>query len=292
MGNETKGMIYGLLGVTIFGLTLPATRVVIPYLDPLFIGLGRAMIAALLAISLLIALRTKLPQRSQWPQLVVVALGVVVGFPILASWSMEYLPATHGGVVLGILPLMTALAGAVVNQEKPSNAFWLVSIIGGVLVVSYSLLQGAGNFHFADFLLLGAVIAAAIGYAVGGKLAKTLGGWQVICWAHVVAFPFILAPAIYTAPENIADIPLLAYANFLYLALFSQFFGFFVWYKGLALGGIARVSQTQLLQPVITLFASVLLLGEVLDAQTLIFIMLVVCSVWIGKKMPITYQTR
>lgn len=287
MSNETKGMLYGLLGVTLFGLTLPATRVVIPYVDPLFIGLGRAMIAALLAISLLIVLRKKLPNKSQWLQLVVVALGVVVGFPVLASWSMEYLPATHGGVVLGVLPLMTALFGAFVGSEKPSAAFWLVSVIGGALVIGYSLLQGAGSFHYADFLLLGAVIAAAIGYAVGARLAKTLGGWQVICWAHVLAFPFILLPAIYTAPQNFSDIPAIATFNFLYLAIFSQLLGFFVWYKGLALGGIARVSQTQLLQPIITLLASVLFLGEVVDVQTLIFIMLIVGSVWIGKKMPI-----
>ena len=288
MNTETRGMMYGLVAVTVFGLTLPATRVVIPYLDPVFIGLGRALIASLLAIALLLVLRKKTPSGQQLRQLVVVALGVVIGFPVLASWAMEYLPASHGGVVLGILPLMTAFVGVFIGNEKPSFSFWMVSIVGGALVVVYSLLQGAGSIHVADFLLLGAVIAASIGYAVGARLAKGMGGWQVICWAHVIAFPFILLPALYTAPTSLNTIPVLAYINFFYLAIFSQFLGFFVWYKGLALGGIARVSQTQLLQPVVTLLASVAFLDELIDLQTLLFIVFVVSSVWLSKKMSIS----
>lgn len=139
----------------------------------------------------------------------------------------------------------------------------------------------------ADIALLGAVLSAAIGYAVGAKLSKEMGGWQVICWALVLAFPFIVFPAIYYAPGSLTNIPLLGYASFLYLALVSQLFAFFVWYKGLSMGGVSRVSQTQLLQPFITLIASALFLGEVIDIETMVFVFLVVASVWVGKRMPI-----
>ena len=287
MENETKGMIYGLVGVSAFGLTLPATRVAVPFMDPLFIGLGRAVVAAIFAIILLVWFRQKIPSIKQAQQLIWISLGVVVGFPVLSSWAMQYVPASHGGVVLGILPLATAVAGVLIGNEKPSISFWLVSIIGSSLVILYAFLQGSGRVHIADIALLGAVISAAIGYAVGAKLSKEIGSWQVICWALVLALPFLLLPAIQKAPESFSSISIRGYISFFYLALVSQLFAFFVWYKGLALGGIARVSQAQLLQPFITLLASVFFLGEIIDIETFVFIFLVVCSVWIGKKMPI-----
>lgn len=287
MQNETKGMLLGFIGVSAFGLTLPATRVVVPYLDPVFIGLGRAVVAAIVAIVLLAWFKQKIPNSRQIKQLAIVALGVVVGFPILSSWAMQYVPAAHGGVVLGILPLATAVAGVLIGNEKPSVAFWCVSVIGSALVVLYALLQNSGSFHIADAALLGAIFSAAIGYAVGAKLTKEIGGWQVICWALTLSLPFIFVPAVLHSPESFVDIPASAYLCFAYLALFSQLLGFFAWNKGLALGGVARVSQTQLLQPFITLLASVLFLGEVIDTQTIVFIFLVVCSVWLGKRMPI-----
>ncbi len=143
----------------------------------------------------------------------------------------------------------------------------------------------------ADMALLGAILSAAIGYAVGAKLSKEIGGWQVICWALVLAFPFIIVPTVYFAPESLLNITIAGYASFLYLALVSQLLAFFVWYKGLALGGVARVSQAQLLQPFVTLFASGLLLGEAIDSETMLFVFLVVSSVWIGKLMPIRQKT-
>jgi drug/metabolite transporter (DMT)-like permease len=287
MKNETKGMLLGLIGVSAFGLTLPATRVVVPYLDPIFIGLGRAVLAALFAAILLVWFRQKIPNIKQIYQLLIVALGVVVGFPVFSSWAMQYVPASHGGVVLGVLPLATAVVGVLIGNERPSFSFWLVSVLGSCLVILYALIQGSGGIHMADLALLGAILSAAIGYAVGARLSKDIGGWQVICWALVLAFPFIVMPAISYAPESLSNISLMGYASFLYLALVSQLFAFFVWYKGLALGGIARVSQTQLLQPFITLFASALFLGEVIDIETMIFVFLVVSSVWVGRRMPI-----
>lgn len=287
MEDESRGMFLGLLGVIGFGLTLPATKLVIPYLDPIFIGLGRAVLASFFAILLLCVFRQKLPKKTQIYQLFIVALGVVVGFPILSSWAMLYVPASHGGVVLGILPLATAIVGAVIGDERPSIYFWVVSVVGAGLVVSYALIQGSGGIHIADVALLGAVFSAAIGYAVGANLSKELGGWQVICWALVVALPFILIPTIQYAPISFSDIPFNGYISFLYLAIISQLFAFFAWYKGLALGGIARVSQIQLLQPFITLLVSALFLNEIIEIETVAFLLLVVCSVWLGKKIPI-----
>jgi len=287
MKNETKGMLLGLIGVSAFGLTLPATRVVIPFLDPIFIGLGRAVLAAVVATILLIWFRQKIPSKAQIYQLLIVALGVVIGFPIFSSWAMQYVPASHGGVVLGILPLATAVVGVLIGNERPSFSFWIVSVLGSCLVISYALIQNSGSIHLADLALLGAILSAAIGYAVGARLSKEIGSWQVICWALVLALPFILIPTINYAPKSLSHISVMGYASFLYLALVSQLFAFFVWYQGLALGGIARVSQTQLLQPFVTLLASMLFLDEVINIETLIFVFLVVSSVWLGKRMPI-----
>ena len=290
MSNESKGMILGFLGVAAFGLTLPATRFIVPYFDPIFIGLGRAVIASVVAAFILIATRQSRPTRHQLMQLSVVALGVVLGFPVLTAWAMETVPASHGGVVLGVLPLATAAAAVIVSREKPSVGFWIFSLIGSIVVVTYSLLQGFGSFQLGDLLLIGAILSAGLGYALGGKLSKELGGWQVICWALVISFPFIIFPAWMQAPEeNFSNLPLNVLLSFLYLALVSQLFGFFLWNKGLALGGIARVSQTQLMQPFVTLLASAYLINETVSLQTILFAVLVVCIVAIGKKMPV-YQ--
>ena len=290
MSDESKGMFLGLVGVVSFGLTLPATRFIIPYFEPVFIGLGRAVIASFVAALLLIATKQTRPSRNQFYQLLGVASGVVVGFPILSAWAMQTVPASHGGVVLGVLPLATAIVGAVVSNEKPSVAFWICGIVGSAVVIAYSLLQGVGEFQTGDFFLLGAIVSAATGYALGGKLSKEIGGWQVICWALVISFPFIIVPAWLEAPQDaVGSLPLNVILSFLYLALVSQLFGFFFWNKGLALGGVARVSQTQLLQPIVTLVASAFLINETINLQTIVFAILVIVTVAIGKKMPI-YQ--
>jgi len=288
MSNESKGMILGILGVICFGLTLPATRIVIPFFEPIFIGLGRAVLASFVAAIFLIITKTKRPNIHQFYQLIGVAGGIVVGFPILSAWAMQSVPASHGGVVLGIMPLATAVVGALVSNEKPSLTFWLFGALGSVTVIGYALLQGFGSFQTGDFFLLGAILSAATGYAIGGKLSKEIGGWQVICWALVISLPFILLPAWMQAPEKPIDsLPVNVIISFLYLALVSQFFGFFLWNKGLALGGIARVSQTMLFQPFVTLFASAFLISEKINFETILFTLLVVCTVFIGKKMPI-----
>lgn len=287
---EVKGLLLGLLAVTIFGLTLPATRFVMPYLDASFIALGRASFASFFAAGLLLITKQSLPTFPQLKSIIIVALGVVIGFPLLSAWAMQSVPASHGGVVLGILPLATAAAGTLVSDERPSMWFWMIGMLGSILVILYSLLQGGGSVVLGDLALLGAVISAAIGYAVGGKLSKQLGGWQVICWALVISFPFIILPTIYTLPESVHDLPISVVMAFLYLALMSQFLGFFIWYKAMALGGIARVSQVQLLQPFITIVASALLLSEHIGTATYVFTISVVIIVAIGKRMPIHHS--
>ena len=177
MNDESKGMIFGVLGVVSFGLTLPATRFIIPYFEPVFIGLGRAVVASLVAAILLVITKQTRPNRRQFYQLIAVALGVVIGFPILSAWAMQTVPASHGGVVLGVLPLATAVAAAVVSNEKPSIGFWICGLAGSIVVILYALLQGLGSFQIGDFLLIGAIASAAIGYALGGKLSKEIGGW-------------------------------------------------------------------------------------------------------------------
>ncbi|MFT4997234.1 MAG: drug/metabolite transporter (DMT)-like permease [Chitinophagales bacterium] len=287
MQNENKGMLLGFIAVCAFGLTLPATRLATTYFDPIFIGLGRASLAAIVAATLLLIFKVKIPTKPQLAKLALVAAGVVIGFPVLTSVAMQTLPASHGGVLLGVLPLATTTVAVVVAHERPSLGFWLVGLIGSGLVVTFALVEGGGGIQLADLILLGAIFAAAVGYAVGATLVKELGGWQVICWALVLVLPLNIVPAINAAPAELATVPMQGWLCFLYLALVSQLCGFFIWYKGLDLGGIARVSQVQLLQPFITLFAAVMLLGESISLMTATFVLLVVATVWLGKKMPI-----
>lgn len=287
MSKETQSMLLGLVGISCFGLTLPITRYIGEYLDPIFIGLGRAALAGLVAAGILFFFRVSFPSKAQLKKLSVVVLGVVVGFPVFSSIAMQYVPASHGGVVVGLLPLVTAVVGVLLSKERPSKGFWLTGIVGSSLVVIFALWEGAGELHVGDFSLMLAIVLAAFGYAVGAQLAKEMGGWQVICWSLVLAFPFIVIPAGIQAPQNIANLPPLVWLGFLYLALFSQLFGFFFWYKALALGGVARVSQIQLNQPFITLVAAAFLLGEALTLRTWIFAFLVVGLVALSKKMPI-----
>ncbi len=288
MHRDSKGMLFGVMGVSVFALTLPATRFVVPYFEALFIGLGRVVLAAIVAALLLLLLRPPVPTCSQWVRIIVVALGVVVGFPVLSTWAMHSLPAAHGGVVLGLLPLMTAVIGVVLSNERPSQGFWLASVVGSLLVMVFSYMQGIDGLSKGDAVLLGAALLAAIGYAVGGLLSKELGGWQVTCWSLVVALPFVVFPAASHVPSESLAVPASAWLAFLYLALMSQLIGFFLWNRGLAMGGVARVSHVQLLQPFITLAASFVLLGEVVDITTILFALGVATVVLIGKRAQVS----
>ena len=279
-GSPTRGLLLGFLGVLIFSFTLPLTRYAVAELAPLFVSNGRAVVAGVLAVAVLAITRQKLPRGNQWVRLGVVAFGVVFGFPLFTSFALQTVPSAHGAVVIGLLPAATAVAAVIRGKERPSLGFWLASGAGVLSVIAFVAIAGGGleGLRPGDLLLLGAVIAAAIGYAEGALLSREIGSWQTICWALVLALPlsFTLTAVALAPGWPVASAP--AWIAFGYTALFSMFLGFFAWYRGLAIGPIARVSQIQLVQPVLTIVWSALLLGELLD-----------WSVWVGALVVILF---
>ena len=272
------------VGVVAFSLTLPATRAAVAHLDPVFVGLGRAVVAAVLAATALAATRSPWPTTAQMRDLALVALGVVVGFPLLSALAMRQVPASHGAVLTGLLPLATAAAAAWLAHERPGARFWIWAVFGSIVVAAYALWRGGGAPHVADLLLVGAVASAGVGYAKGATLARALGGWQVISWALVLSAPFLLVPTWAAVDARLASAPWTAWAGFAYVAAVSMYLGFFAWYRGLAQGGIAAVGQVQLLQPFLTIVASAILLGEALDPLTFVAAALVILSIAMGRR--------
>ena len=287
VAQETRGMWLGTIGVAIFSLTLPFTRMAVEELNPVLVALGRAVVAAAASAALLWWLGAPRPNRSQLRALIITSLGVVIGFPVFSSIAMRYVPASHGAVVVGILPLATALFGALRFGERPSTGFWIAAIAGSAIVIAFALWQGGGELHPADFALFAAVVAAAMGYAEGGRLSQTMGGQQVISWALVLSMPVLLPVTIWLGWSYGVTASTKAWIGFGYVSIFSMFIGFFFWYKGLALGGIARVGQVQLLQPFLTLLGAALILGESLDARNFLFAVAVIAVVAIGRSMSV-----
>jgi len=285
--HESRGMWLGLIGVAIFSLTLPFTRIAVAELNPAFVAFGRAVVAGVCALALLAWIKAPRPTRQQLRGLIITALGVVVGFPLFSSIAMRYVPAAHGAVVVGLLPLATALFGALRFGERPSKGFWLAALAGSGIVIAFALREGGGTFHLADFALFAAVVTAAMGYAEGGRLAQTMGGQNVIAWALVVALPVMLPVSLWLAWQYGVDAGPASWLAFGYVSLFSMFIGFFFWYKGLALGGIARVGQVQLLQPFMSLLGAAAIVGEALDASNLLFALAVIAVVAIGRRMAV-----
>jgi len=259
------GLALGALGILVFSFSLPATKLAVEGLDPWFVAFGRAAVAGVLALGVVVAGRAPRPTRAQWRGLGLVALGVVVGFPLLTSLALRDLPSAHGAVVIGVLPAATAVMAVLRAGERPSLPFWLASSAGLAAVVAFAATRGAGGIEPADGLLLAAVVVCALGYAEGGRLARDLGGTRTICWALVLALPVSVAVAAAAgAPaEPGSAVGATAWLGFAYVSLFSMFLGFFAWYAGLAHGGVARIGQVQLAQPVLTLGWSALVLGEV-----------------------------
>lgn len=287
--NETIGLIYGFLGVLGFSGTLPATRIAVTNFDPTFVGLGRALVAAAFAIVLLRLTRQPIPHSQYWGNLGIIVGGVIIGFPLLSAWAMQQLPASHGAIVTGILPLATAIVAALRMGEKPSIGFWIASFFGSMTIVGFALIEGNGSIKFADIVLMLAVIAAAFGYAEGGKLAKILGGWQVICWALVFSVPILIIPVASVVLQTGISASLSAWLGFGYVSIISMLLSFFAWYRGLAIGGIARVSQVQLLQPFLSILLSALFLREKITFLMVCTAVIVVASIAIGRRQPVEY---
>jgi drug/metabolite transporter (DMT)-like permease len=269
----------GLLGVLGFSLTLPVTRVAVDGLDPVFIGLGRAAVAAIPAALLLALWRERLPDRRTLGRLGLVALGVVFGFPLLVTFALQDLTAAHSAVIVGLLPAATAVMAVARAGERPSLGFWVASGAGLIAVLAFAASQGAGLPSSDDLLVLAAVALGAVGYAEGGSLARDVGGSRVICWALVLSLPLTLPLGTAGALLGDVDASPDAWLGFAYVAFISQFLAFFAWYAGLALGGVAKIGQVQLVQPLMTLGWAALLLGEQIGAATLIASFAVVASV-------------
>jgi len=287
MTQDSKGMWLGLIGVAIFSLTLPFTRMAVAELNPVFVALGRAVVAGCGSALLLWWLKAPLPSAAQLRALAVTSLGVVIGFPVFSSIAMRYVPAAHGAVVIGLLPLVTALFGVLRCGERPSAGFWVAALAGSALVAAFALWEGGGSLQLADLALFAAVVLAALGYAEGARLSQSMGGQQVISWALVLSLPLLLPVTAWLGWTYGVSASARAWTGFLYISLFSMFIGFFFWYKGLALGGVARVGQTQLLQPFMTLVGAALILGEPLQASQILFAALVIAVVALGRRMPV-----
>jgi len=262
LAKPSSGWLNGFIGVLIFSGSLPATRLAVLDFDPLFLTVARATLAGLLALAVLLLFKERRPGRGQLFSLAIVALGVVVGFPLLTALALRHVTSAHSIVFLGLLPMATAMFAVLRGGERPRPAFWLFSVIGALLVVGYALAQGVSAAPLGDLLMLGAVLVCGLGYAEGAALSRSLGGWQVISWALVLALPFMAVATALLMPPSFANVHLAGWLSLGYVALFSMFIGFVFWYRGLAQGGIATVGQLQLLQPFFGLALAATVLGE------------------------------
>ena len=293
MDRGLSGWINGFIGVLIFSGSLPATRLAVIGFDPLFLTVARGTIAGLLSLLLLLAFRQKRPQKTELVSLLIVALGCVVGFPLLTALALQHISSAHSVVFIGLLPLATAIFGVIRGGERPRLAFWVFAVLGSTLVTGFALMQGGASpgtgaaplgLSFGDWLMLAAIVVCGLGYAEGAALSKRLGGWQVICWALVISLPVMLVGALALMPESFAGVGGSAYAGLAYVSLFSMLIGFIFWYRGLAQGGTATVGQLQLIQPFFGLALAALLLGETVTSSMFVVTLGVILCVAAAKR--------
>ena len=295
LSTATQGWLLGVLGVLIFALTIPMTRLAsgplaAPQLPPVFVAIGRAALAGLLAVLWLAATRAPWPRPAQWRQLALTSLGVVFGFPLFLGWAVQRVDAAHAAVVSGLLPISTAVIGALLMRQRPSQGFWASALLGMALVLGFAFWQGGARLQPADALLAVAVLWGGLGYVLGARLSVAQGDGQpamapeqVISWVLVASLPLTLPLALATWPT--APVRASAWGGFFYVSVFSMWLGFFAWYRGLQLGGMLRVSQIQLLQPFLSMALAVPLLGETLEATTVGFALAVMGSVFLSRRM-------
>ncbi|MFS2159333.1 DMT family transporter [Pseudomonas sp. Pseusp122] len=276
--DTTSGWLNGLIGVVIFSGSLPATRIAVLEFSPVFLTVARASIAGLLALALLLVFKERRPTRQQLLPLFIVALGVVLGFPLLTALALQYVTSAHSIVFVGMLPLATAVFAVLRGGERPQPMFWLFSLLGSGLVVGFAIAQGVNASATGDLLMLLAILACGLGYAEGAKLSRSLGGWQVICWALVLSLPVMAVLTWLIAPPTLTGISIPAWLSLGYVSLFSMLIGFVFWYRGLAQGGIAAVGQLQLLQPFFGLtLAATLLHEQVSSAMIGVTVAVILC---------------
>jgi drug/metabolite transporter (DMT)-like permease len=287
--DEVRGLWLGLLGVVLFAMTLPMTRLAVgpetgPQLSPAFVAAGRAAVAGVLSLAFLALTRAPRPTRAQLPAIGVCALGTVVGFPLFLGLALRRVDASHAAVITGVLPLGTAAVAALYLRQRPSRGFWACAALGCALVLAYAAVRGGGRLAPADGLLLLAILSTSIGYVAGAQLSTQMRAEQTICWVLVLSLPFTAPATLLLRPEHGASVA--AWGGFAYVSVFSMWLGFFAWYRGLALGGTVRVSQVQLVQPFLSILFAVPVLGESLDAATVLFALAVIATVFVGRSMP------
>jgi drug/metabolite transporter (DMT)-like permease len=285
--RDNLGLPLGLIGMVCFAGTLPAMGIAVPYLDPWFLTVARAGFAGLIALGLLLLGRRAWPPRRHWMELALASLCLVYGFPLFTALAITSVPVAHGGVVLGILPMVTAIAATLVVGERPSLGFWLAAAVGGGIVVAFALRHGAGGVAIGDVWLLGAILSAGFGYTYAGKLSSDMPAWEVNAWQLLLSLPVALPAMLWLWPANAATVPWPAWAALAYVAVMVQLVGFFFWNAGLAMGGIARVGQVQLLQPFAILLMAAGINGEPIQAETFAFAAAVVATVMIGRRMRV-----
>jgi drug/metabolite transporter (DMT)-like permease len=286
--HNNLGLALGIIGVCLFAGTLPATRLAVATIDPLFLTAARAALAGCAGATLLLVLRRPLPPRRQWSTIVIGGLCTVVGFPVFTALAMVSVPAAHGGVVLGIVPLATAGAAAIVARERPSAGFWLASLAGAAIVLTFVLQHSeARTVAIGDVYLLGTVLAGAFGYALSGRLSIGMPGWEVVSWQVTAFLPVSALAALLLWPHNLAAAPPQAWAGIVYVSFVSQFFAFFVFNAAMAMAGVARVGQLMLLQPFVIVLLAAPINGEPVRLSTLAYAAAVVATVVIGQRMQV-----
>lgn len=287
ISRETLGLALGTLGVVIFGGSLPATRVALADFSPWFVTFGRAAVASTAAALFLLVLRKRLP-RADAPALFLAGLLLVFGFPVFSSFAMQTVPASHGGVVLGVLPLTTSIFAALIGGERPSPFFWICGVLGAALVIAFAISDSGMHLSTGDLFLFLAAVSASLGYVVSGKLSRHMPGWEVICWSLILTTPISIPAAIWSWEPSFLEASRVSTFAFFYLGLGSMFLGFFAWNVGLGMGGIARVSQVQLLQSFVTLAISATLLGEHISGKTILFALAVIAVVALGRRARVS----
>ena len=279
MDRSLKGWLSGFAGVLIFSGSLPATRAAVIDFDPVFLTLARATIAGVISLLLLLISRQRLPKHDDVVPLVVVAVGVVIDFPLLTALALRHMTASPSIIFTGLLPLATAAFAVLRGGERPDRRFWLFAGLGALCVGGFAWSPASLSAPAGDLLMLAAIIVCGLGYAEGAVLARRLGGWQVICWALVLALPVMAAGLCIVARPDWTTVGAPAWVGLGYVSLFSMLIGFMFWYRGLALGGTAAVGQLQLVQPLFGLGLAALLLHEPVGSSMILVLLAVIACV-------------
>lgn len=286
--RQTLGLLLGVLGVIVFAGSLPASRVAVTEVTPYFLTAVRATLAGLGGLAMLVLTRRRWPSRQAWWPLIVCAVTIVLGFPLLSAVAMVTVPSSQGGVILGIMPLMTTAAAAVIEGERPSAGFWIAAVIGSALVMGFALYRSGGyTLSAGDLLLLGAVICGGVGYTFSGRLTGLMPGWEVISWAVVISLPISLTCLVLTWPSDAGAISPRVWTAMVYAGLMAQFVGFFLWNAAMGMAGISRTGQIGLLQPFFVVLIAALFAREPVDPLTIAFAIAVVVTVAIGTRMRV-----